>query len=258
MSEKLYRLLLRLYPARFRKEYGEEAVQLFGDRLRHEAGFLQRLRLWMDVLMDLSLSLPREYRRAPSTIASAAPASPAGVPLFQVLEEQPPRPGTFVTGAILAFAALGVFGVLLKHGGKSFPASFHTSLSSDMENSALSHAEAQTPNRPESLDESFFLSQAERQRVIHAVIMDLSQYYKHPGKAQTASTEIATHEKKGDYDAIVHGDVFAATLTRQMRDAVNDPELRLVFFKEPIGLQAEEGAPELHPIDEHFALRIPR
>ena len=34
MSEKIYSLLLRLYPARFRQQYGAEALQLFRDRLR--------------------------------------------------------------------------------------------------------------------------------------------------------------------------------------------------------------------------------
>jgi hypothetical protein len=39
MSEKLYALLLRLYPSRFRRAYGDEAQQLVRDRLRDESGF---------------------------------------------------------------------------------------------------------------------------------------------------------------------------------------------------------------------------
>ena len=71
MSEKLYTLLLRLYPAAFRREYGDAALQLFRDRLRDERGFLPRLRLWLDLLVDLGLSLPPEYRRAPSALVPA-------------------------------------------------------------------------------------------------------------------------------------------------------------------------------------------
>ena len=64
MSEKLYGLLLRLYPARFRKEYGEEAMRVLRERLRDERGPMARLRLWFDLVADAGLSLSREYRRA--------------------------------------------------------------------------------------------------------------------------------------------------------------------------------------------------
>ena len=38
MSEKLYAILLRLYPSRFRDAYGEQAMQLFRDRAHNETG----------------------------------------------------------------------------------------------------------------------------------------------------------------------------------------------------------------------------
>ncbi len=72
MSEKLYALFLRLYPAHFREEYGDEALQLFRDRAREERGFLPLLRLWFDLLFDLTVSLPREYLRFPTTQARHA------------------------------------------------------------------------------------------------------------------------------------------------------------------------------------------
>jgi hypothetical protein len=57
MSEKLYSCLLRLYPAHFREAYGDEALQLFRDRAKHEPV----LRFWLDILTDLALSLPRQH-----------------------------------------------------------------------------------------------------------------------------------------------------------------------------------------------------
>ncbi len=60
ISEKIYRLLLHLYPHRFRSEYGAEMLQLFRDRLATETS---HLRLWLDVLADLAISVPREHRR---------------------------------------------------------------------------------------------------------------------------------------------------------------------------------------------------
>ena len=44
MSEKLYALLFRLYPSRFRDAYAEEAMQLFRDRSRDEHGFFAAMR----------------------------------------------------------------------------------------------------------------------------------------------------------------------------------------------------------------------
>ncbi len=63
MSEKLYTWLLKLYPAAFRAEYGAAALQLFRDRFHAERGLLARRRLWFDLIVDLVVSIPREYGR---------------------------------------------------------------------------------------------------------------------------------------------------------------------------------------------------
>jgi hypothetical protein len=52
MFENFCALLLRLYPAEFRRAYGGEAMQLMRDRARHERVFL-RVRLLMDLAIDL-------------------------------------------------------------------------------------------------------------------------------------------------------------------------------------------------------------
>src|SRR5215813_10551580 len=54
MSEKIFRLLVHLYPSHFRQEYGEEAVPLFRDRTRDETGVWPSVRLWFDLLTGLS------------------------------------------------------------------------------------------------------------------------------------------------------------------------------------------------------------
>lgn len=64
MSEKIYVLLLKLYPNHFRRAYGDEAVRLVLDRARDEKGFFRGVRLWLDLLVDLAISLPREYSKA--------------------------------------------------------------------------------------------------------------------------------------------------------------------------------------------------
>jgi len=49
----LYRLLLRLYPASFRNEYGEEMADLFARRLRDARGPLGRLIVWMPTIGEV-------------------------------------------------------------------------------------------------------------------------------------------------------------------------------------------------------------
>jgi hypothetical protein len=72
MFEKMYIRLLRLYPSRFRKEYGDEALQLIRDRLRDETGFLKRACLCWDLVADAFVSLPKEYRNS-YALREAAP-----------------------------------------------------------------------------------------------------------------------------------------------------------------------------------------
>src|SRR6185295_15448521 len=58
MFEHFCVLLLRLYPAEFRRAYGGDAVQLMRDRARHERGAFRRVRLVIDLTIDLgALSL---------------------------------------------------------------------------------------------------------------------------------------------------------------------------------------------------------
>jgi hypothetical protein len=96
MSEKIYALLLRLYPSHFRDAYGEAALQLFRDRARDEKGFFPTLRLWLDLLGDLAVSVPREYRHVHAApLAASASQRLGGPPSFFVLEDESPRPGAF-------------------------------------------------------------------------------------------------------------------------------------------------------------------
>ena len=52
MSERIYRWLLRLYPAQFRAAYEDAALQLFRDRLRDMRSFAGLAALWMRTLAD--------------------------------------------------------------------------------------------------------------------------------------------------------------------------------------------------------------
>src|ERR1700730_10416370 len=103
MSEKIYALLLRLYPAHFRQTYGEEALQLVRDRMRDEQGVWATARLWWDLRAAFAKSAPREYGYVPAELAGAAAGQRVGgVPSFWILEDEPMRVGTWVWASVLS------------------------------------------------------------------------------------------------------------------------------------------------------------
>jgi hypothetical protein len=122
MSEKLYGLLLKLYPNHFLRAYGDEALRLVLDRARDEKGFLCGLRLWLDLLMDLVVSLPREYTKAPATrILVANPVN--GELLFQLLAKRSPNPALLFVASLLTAASFWTCVTAVTH-SRPFPARF--------------------------------------------------------------------------------------------------------------------------------------
>lgn len=116
MSEKIYACLLRLYPDRFRQQYGAEALQLLQDRMREERGLRRKLRVWIDLLADLALGLPQAYRNTYTTAATTSAWQTAeGLPAFRTLEQEPLRPGSVVMGGIFALATLALFIFVMNH-----------------------------------------------------------------------------------------------------------------------------------------------
>ena len=57
---RLYRLLLRVYPASFRYEYGEELARLFAER-RRQSSAAGRLALWAEAVGDALGTAPRVH-----------------------------------------------------------------------------------------------------------------------------------------------------------------------------------------------------
>ena len=61
---RVYRFLLLAYPIRFRRDYGEQMVQLFRDcqrDLRAESQAFGNWRLWFRTLLDLAQTAPAEH-----------------------------------------------------------------------------------------------------------------------------------------------------------------------------------------------------
>jgi Ca2+-binding EF-hand superfamily protein len=105
MSERIYRLLLALYPSCFREEYGASAAVLFRDCLRAERGLVARIRLWIGVICDVAASLPVEYRRQ-SLPASEAPVAQTDGLVFYQCDSEIPTFSALINGAAVSIAVL--------------------------------------------------------------------------------------------------------------------------------------------------------
>lgn len=145
MSEKLYEFLLKLYPDHFRRTYGDEALRLVRDRARSENGFLSGLRLWLDLLWDLAISLPREYSHAPTTPILAAQLL-NGERSFQLLAERSLNPALVCLAGTLSAVSFWVCVFVVAHSG-GFPALFPAPL---QELAQSAPAQAQYPYEEES------------------------------------------------------------------------------------------------------------
>ena len=241
MSEKIYAWLLRLYPSHFRDTYGDAAVQLFRDRARDEKGFVPRLRLWLDLLVDFTISLPREYRKVqPALVAAPTRQRLEGVPSFLVLEGESLRPTSLLLGGVLTVLALVAFSSLLGHvdylAGK-----WTNAFEQVLGKAGVSQQQAPQANPEEVTSaakgpvvENRSLDDAERQRVIEGVIANLKQHYFDPDTARKIGETLLAHEKNGDDGAAIDGGAFAQLLTKQMRDVSHDMHLELAYSQDPL------------------------
>ena len=244
MSEKLYAWFLRLYPAHFRHEYGEEALQLFRDRKRDERGFFPRLRLWCDLFFDLTVSLPREYLRVPSPrVAASTPPRLQGLPGFYVFQNQAPRPAALLIGGMLSVSVLSAcWGALnTMHrpdgsGASGLSSSFASGRSRASENAPYKRqVDARRAGRNSSPTDS--LDGSERKRVISSVAENLKQHYVDRAAGQRLADMFLAREKRGEYDDISDRATLAGVITQELRLATGDRHLTLDHFASPLPQQ---------------------
>jgi len=228
MSEKIYAWLLRLYPSHFRERYGDEALQLFRDRLQHEKGFWPGLRLWLDLITDLSISIPRQYRYVQrALIASSMPQRRDGVPSFCVLKSDAPSRGALLCGALLSLLTLGTLPLVISR-ASDYPTSLgffqpnapSPSAPAGINNEVANKRRTEGTTEPETID---------RHRVIAKAVEHLNRYYIDPQVARQTGDALLAHEKRGDDDAVADGAAFAELLTWQMKDVSHDEYLKMVY-----------------------------
>jgi Peptidase family S41 len=116
MCERIFSWLLRLYPSRFRQVHGDDALQLVRDRARDEHGFVPGLRLWLDLLTDSIVSIPREhYFKQTVLVDGPTPQHLDGYLSFRVLGSESPKIGALLLGGIFSLVVLGSCSVLISN-----------------------------------------------------------------------------------------------------------------------------------------------
>lgn len=256
MSEKLYAWFLRLYPAHFRENYGEEALRLFRDRARDERGFFPRLRLWLDLFFDFAISVPREHFHVPAPrVAPLVPRRIYGFPALFVLEDASPRPGALAIGGMVSLVALTTCWASLSNVHRpGAPSASQFAGVPDGYKSAHSDSRSAAPSTAPSLSDKSrattqpgALDSAERKRIVDNAIANLKEHYFDREAAQKTADALAVHEKRGDYDAVPDPAAFAALMTQHMREVTSDRHLTFDYFQEPLPPSPAAQSAEVSP-----------
>ena len=265
MSEKIFACLLWLYPSGFRRNYSDEILQLYRDRLRDEAGFLKRIRLCFDLIRDGIAGLPQAYRNSYAVSgALAVPSNPDRIPSFLILQREPLRPGSILTGSLLSLTAIAAFCFALSHPMvlRRFSKGAISPIQSVLEHlnqatwtgsnqpggvASIGRGSSQdtgskaNPSAVSSMEGN--LESVERDRVVQAVAQNLNRYYVDSARARIASAKILKREATGDYDAILDGQAFASRLTGDLRTATGDEHVVVVYSRVPLP-NAQDHPPE--------------
>jgi Peptidase family S41/N-terminal domain of Peptidase_S41 in eukaryotic IRBP len=249
MSEKIYAWLLRLYPRHFRESYGEEVLQLFRDRRRQERGFFPSLRLWLDLIADLAVTVPCQYRRGKPAVAGASGLwSPDSAPSFRVLEGESPNLGALLLGGVLSLAAATAWVPISRvvhdrpflAASKAHPPAYVQWAASSRDSGQRTGDTTDRTAAPVAAR----LDATERQRVVGAVIANLKEHYIDAAGARKIAETLLAHEKAGDYDSVTDGAAFAALLTRQLRAVSHEQHLEVVYSRNTLPDHATGPGPE--------------
>jgi hypothetical protein len=203
MFENVCALLLRLYPAEFRRAYGREAVQLMRDRARHERGVLRRIRLLMDLAIDLCATFLHGWQPAKPLLARVY-----GAPRFDIIDVHGPRPEALAAGLLTSIFMFATFTLSFQpnvlpnapaHLGK---ASGSARLGADSNDSGQ-QAVATDPEAHHTL--------------IAAIAANLKQLYVDRSVGQQLADAVLAHDKNGDYESFDMGANLAARINTDIQ-----------------------------------------
>src|SRR5215472_8268683 len=252
MSEMIFRFLLHLYPSSFRREYGDETLQLFRDRRHDETGMWLSFRLWFDLLTDLAISLPREYAHVQPG-AEGAPAKMCwdGTPTFFVFEATSPGRKPLLLGGLLSLITLVSFASLVNQASHFRPANAWSFASPGAQDRQSKQTQRTTSESEQTVVQGpqgayATLDTASRRRIIANAVTSIKQHHIEPLEAQKASDALLTHEQRGDDDSASTAAEFTRLTTRQMQEATGDNKLVLLYSARVIP-ERSPGSPSAPP-----------
>jgi len=97
---------------------------------------------------------------------------------------------------------------------------------------------------PGAVVENIKLDAAARQRVLDGVASSLTEYYVYPEAAQKMVAALHDRQKRGEYDAVTDGDVFASELTKHLQDVSHDKHLHVNYSPYKLPPDKQGPSPE--------------
>ena len=203
MFERFCALLLRIYPAGFRRAYGREAAQLVRDRARHERGAVLRARLLMDLAIDLFATWRHGWQPATPLLARID-----GAPRFDIIEVHGPRPQALAAGMLTSMLLFASFTLLFQ------PKTLPNRPAQLGEGSGI-----ETPGADASDSAQVTVvpdSEGHRELVV-AIAANLEQFYVNRAIGQQLAEDLRAHHRQGDYNSLDLGPDLAARISRDIQ-----------------------------------------
>jgi hypothetical protein len=204
MFETLCALLLRLYPPEFRDAHGPEALQLMRDRARDERGVFRRVRLLMDLVLDLGATSLHGWHASKPFLAPID-----GSPRFDIIDLHRPSPAALAVGVavtILMFTALTQLFRERPLEAVTFLTERFQGKGSGVRSNRSAHQQA-----------AIGRDRAARHEVVAAIAANLKERYHDRAVGQHLSDAILAQHKKGAYEWLGTGASLAARLNADIQ-----------------------------------------
>lgn len=203
MFETLCALLLRIYPAGFRRAYGREAVQLMRDRARHERGAFLRVRLLIDLAIDLFATWLRGWQPGNPSIARID-----GTPRFDIIDNPGPRPEALVAGMLTSILMFASFTLLFQPRAQpSAPAQLGEG----------SGSETPGADSDDSAPPVVATDPEARHKLIATIAANLKQRYVDRAVGQQLADALLAHDRNGEYASLDMGADLASRINTDIQ-----------------------------------------
>jgi hypothetical protein len=246
MFETLCALLLRLYPAEIRDAYGPEALLLMRERARDERGMFRRVRLLMDLVLDLAATSLHGWHASKPQLAPIA-----GPPRFDIIDAHRPNPVALAVGMVVSILMFAAFTQLFQEqplrkaaaflgdrfwGGGLAPASNHSAQPQEQQQTLTGDREA-------------------RHKLVAAIAANLKERYYDRTIGQHLSDAILAQDKRGAYDSLDLGADLAARLNTDIQNTLRRLDIPRGSFVVDVVYIANRPPPPPQPTEEARARR---